>query len=161
MHGQLTYLQDFCPLLQATWQDLHSLTYICTCSVLMSSLPFTIHLEELQMRTFKRYLFSHNSSHNCTPKIYEVRYHCCFSQVYFMCHGNRQEPCLTRFAQPHVHVYMLCPYVISTLYHLLEELQMRIFKRNFSCLHNSSHNFAPKRNELRYHCCLDYHNCIL
>jgi hypothetical protein len=38
-----------------------------------------------------------------------------------------------KIAQPHVHMYMFCPYVISTLYHLLEELQMRTFKRYFSC----------------------------
>jgi hypothetical protein len=40
---------------------------------------------------------------------------------------------VTRFTQPHVHTYTFCPYVISTLYHLLEELQMRTFKRYFSC----------------------------
>jgi hypothetical protein len=38
--------------------------------------PYVMHvyplLEELQMRTFKRYLFSHNSSHNFTPKRYEL-----------------------------------------------------------------------------------------
>jgi hypothetical protein len=28
---------------------------------------------------------------------------------------------LTRFAQPHVHTYIFCPYVISTLFWLLEE----------------------------------------
>jgi hypothetical protein len=28
-----------------------------------------------------------------------------------------------------LHMYMFCPYVISILYHLLEELQMRNFKR--------------------------------
>jgi hypothetical protein len=56
---------------------------------------------------------------------------------------------VTRYTQPHVHMYMFCPYVISTLYHLLEELQMRTFKRYFfSC--NSSHNFTPKRNELTW-----------
>jgi hypothetical protein len=40
---------------------------------------------------------------------------------------------VARFTQPHVHMYMFCPYVISTLYHLLEKLQMRTFKRYFSC----------------------------
>jgi hypothetical protein len=34
---------------------------------------------------------------------------------------------VTRFTQPHVHMYMCHPYVISILYCLLEELQMRIF----------------------------------
>jgi hypothetical protein len=52
----------------------------------------------------------------------------------------------------HVHMYMFCPYVISTLYQLLEELQMITFKNICSC--NSSHNFTAKRNELRFHCCL-------
>jgi hypothetical protein len=28
---------------------------------------------------------------------------------------------VTRFTQPHVHMYMFSPYVISTLYQLLEE----------------------------------------
>ncbi len=42
--------------------------------------------------------------------------------------------------------------VISTLYPLLQGVKMRTFKILFSC--NSSHNFTPKRNELRYHCCL-------
>jgi hypothetical protein len=36
---------------------------------------------------------------------------------------------VTRFAQPHIHTYihtyMFCLCVISTLYHLLEELQMK------------------------------------
>jgi hypothetical protein len=41
---------------------------------------------------------------------------------------------MTRFPQPHVHTYMFCRYVISTLYHLLEKLQMRrTFKRYFAC----------------------------
>jgi hypothetical protein len=39
---------------------------------------------------------------------------------------------VTRFAQPHVHMNMFCPCVIPTLYHLLEELQIRTFKRYFS-----------------------------
>jgi hypothetical protein len=33
----------------------------------------------------------------------------------------------------HTQMYMVCPYVISTLYHLLGELQIRTFKRHFSC----------------------------
>jgi hypothetical protein len=57
---------------------------------------------------------------------------------------------VTRFAQPHVHMYMFCSYVISTLYGLLEELQMRTSKRYFF-LCNSSQNFTPKIKELRYH----------
>jgi hypothetical protein len=39
---------------------------------------------------------------------------------------------VTRFKQSHVHMYMFCPYVISTLHHLLEELQMRTFKKYIS-----------------------------
>jgi hypothetical protein len=50
-------------------------------------------------------------------------------------------------------MYMLFPDVIPTLYHLLEELQLRPFKR-YLFLHNSSQNFTPKRHELKYHCCL-------
>jgi hypothetical protein len=32
----------------------------------------------------------------------------------------------------HIHMYMFYPYVISTIFHLLEELQVRTFKRYFS-----------------------------
>jgi hypothetical protein len=39
------------------WQDLHSLTYICTCSVLMSSLPFTGYLKNTN-ENFHKILFS-------------------------------------------------------------------------------------------------------
>ncbi len=39
---------------------------------------------------------------------------------------------MTRFIHTHIHMYMFCSYLISTLYHLLEELQMRTFKRYFS-----------------------------
>jgi hypothetical protein len=39
---------------------------------------------------------------------------------------------VTRSTQPHIHMYMLCPYVISTLYQLLEESQMWTSKRYFS-----------------------------
>jgi hypothetical protein len=59
---------------------------------------------------------------------------------------------VTSFAQPHIHMYMFCCYVISTLYHLLEESNENFQKIIFLC--NSSHNFTPKRNELRYHCSL-------
>jgi hypothetical protein len=68
---------------------------------------------------------------------------------------------VTRFAQPHVHTHMqVHSYVISTLYCLLEELQMRTFKR-YHFLHNSSHIFTPKRNQLRYHVCLSQLYVIL
>jgi hypothetical protein len=40
---------------------------------------------------------------------------------------------LTRFAQCHGHTYMFNPYAISTLYHVLEELQVRSSKDTFSC----------------------------
>jgi hypothetical protein len=63
------------------WQDPHSLMYICTCSVHMSSLPFTGYL-----KNFQKILFLCNSSHNFTPKRNELRYHCCFSQLYFIGH---------------------------------------------------------------------------
>jgi hypothetical protein len=66
-----------------------------------------------------------------------------------------REKKVTRFAQPHVHTYMFCPYVISTLYHLLEELvQMRTFKRYFSRAIILTTLHLAKRDELRYHCCL-------
>jgi hypothetical protein len=42
----------------SSWEDSHNLMYIRTCSVLMSSLLLYQLLEESQMRTSKRYLFS-------------------------------------------------------------------------------------------------------
>jgi hypothetical protein len=48
------------------------------------------------------------------------------------CLKSPNQQLVTRFAQPHIYTYMFCPYVISTLYDLLEELQMRTFKRYFS-----------------------------
>jgi hypothetical protein len=39
---------------------------------------------------------------------------------------------MTRSTQPRVHMYMSCPYVISTLYRLLEESQLWTSKRYFS-----------------------------
>jgi hypothetical protein len=60
---------------------------------------------------------------------------------------------LTRFAQHHIYTYMFCPYVISTPYcGYLKNTNENFQKILFSC--NYSHNFTPKRNELRYHCCL-------
>jgi hypothetical protein len=45
-----------------------------------------------------------------------------------------------------------CPVFMSSLhlYQLLEEYKWELSKD--TC--NSAHNFTPKRNELRYHCCL-------
>jgi hypothetical protein len=63
-------------------------------------------------------------------------FNCCqFHSILFykgleMHDGEWQDP----YSLTCIHMYMLCPYVISTLYHLLEELvQMRTFKRYFSC----------------------------
>jgi hypothetical protein len=56
---------------------------------------------------------------------------------------------VTRFTQCNVYMYMICHYVISTLYHLLEELQMRTLLEKILFWCNSSHNFTLKRNELR------------
>jgi hypothetical protein len=52
----------------------------------------------------------------------------------------------------YIHTYMVCPYVISALYWLLEEYKWELSKNTF--LMHSSHNFTPKRNEVRYHRCL-------
>jgi hypothetical protein len=50
---------------------------------------------------------------------------------------------LTRFTQPHVYMYVFCPYVISSLYCLLKELQMRILKKiatfSHAILHTTLH----------------------
>jgi hypothetical protein len=68
------------------------------------------------------------------------------------CVSNDNGQCMTRFAQPHIHMYMFCAYVISTLYQLLEESQMWTSKRYFSCALFSQ--LYTLRNELRYHFCL-------
>jgi hypothetical protein len=47
------------------WQDLHSLTYLHTCSVLMSSLPFTSYLKSHKCELPKDTFLVH-SSHNFT-----------------------------------------------------------------------------------------------
>jgi hypothetical protein len=49
---------------------------------------------------------------------------------------------------------MFCPYVISTLYHLLEELQMRTFKRYFSHTILLTILHLREMSELRSQCCL-------
>jgi hypothetical protein len=64
-----------------------------------------------------------------------------------------REKNVTRFAQPHVHTYMFCPYVISTLYHLLEELvQMRTFKGYFSRAILLTTLHLAKRNKKKIFC---------
>jgi hypothetical protein len=68
-----------------SWQDLHSLMYIHTGSILMSSLPFTIYLKNYKWKLSK-ILFSCNSSHNFTPKRNDLRYHCSLSKLYFIGH---------------------------------------------------------------------------
>jgi hypothetical protein len=61
---------------------------------------------------------------------------------------------VTRSTQPHVLMCMFCPYVISTplATSYLKSHKCELPKDTF--LMHSSHNFTPKRNELRYHCCL-------
>jgi hypothetical protein len=49
---------------------------------------------------------------------------------------------VTRFRQPHVQMYMFCPYVISTLYHFQKILSHAI--------HLATLHLSAKRNELRY-----------
>jgi hypothetical protein len=63
-----------------------------------------------------------------------------------------QEKNVSRSAQPHVHMYMFCPYVISMPYQLHGEYKCEFSKGTFFV--HSSYNFTPKKNELRYHCCL-------
>jgi hypothetical protein len=48
------------------WQDPHSLTYVCTCSVLVSSLPFTSYLKSHQCELPKQDTSLMHSSHNFT-----------------------------------------------------------------------------------------------
>jgi hypothetical protein len=88
------------------WQDLHSLTYVYTCSVLMSYLPFTSYLK----------------SHKCK-----------FPKETLLTSLHLRE--MARSVQPHVLAYMFCPYVISTLYPLLEAsvTNVNFQKILFSC----------------------------
>jgi hypothetical protein len=67
-------------------QDLHSLAYIHTCSVLMSSLPFTGYLKSHKCERPKKDTFLVHSSHNFSLHLREneLRYHCCLSQLYFL-----------------------------------------------------------------------------
>jgi hypothetical protein len=67
------------------WQDPHSFMYICTCSVLVSSLPLTSYLKNTN-ENFQKIPFLMLSSHNFQPKRNELRYHCCLSQLYFIWH---------------------------------------------------------------------------
>jgi hypothetical protein len=69
--------------LEACIDKIHSLMYIHTCPVLMSSLPFTGYLKNTN-ENFQKIHSSCNSSHNFTPKRNELRYHCCLSQLYFI-----------------------------------------------------------------------------
>jgi hypothetical protein len=61
-------------------------TASCTYSHFLSlwhlyPLPFTWRVTN---ENFQKILFLCISSHNFTPKIYELKYHCCFSQLYFI-----------------------------------------------------------------------------
>ena len=62
---------------------------------------------------------------------------------------------LTRFTQPDILTYMMfCPYVISTpLLGYLKNTNEN-FQKILSHAILLTSNFTPKRNELRYHCCL-------
>ncbi len=65
---------------------------------------------------------------------YVLMWNCLFYILHFACFVKALRWLgVTRFSQPHVHMHMFCPYVDSTLCCLLEELQMRTFKRYFSC----------------------------
>jgi hypothetical protein len=76
--------QSFETLPEAVQGPIHRYihTYIHTCSVLMSSLPFTGYLK-ITNENFQKILFLCNSSHNLTPKRNELRYDCYLSQLYF------------------------------------------------------------------------------
>jgi hypothetical protein len=66
---------------------MHSLMYIHTCSVLMSSLPlyWAGYLKSHECKLPKD-AFCMHSSHNFSAKRNELRYHCCLSQLYFIGH---------------------------------------------------------------------------
>jgi hypothetical protein len=72
---------------------------------------------------------------------------CCFCKGLEMSDGEWQDS--------HSFTYLhTCSALMSSLplYRLLEEYKWELSKDTFLVL--SSHNFTPKRNELRYHCCL-------
>ncbi len=85
----------------------------------------------------------HIWSHEAHPHVELIVVHFTFCFVKALRWG------VTRFAQPHVHTCMFCPYVISNLYQLLEEIKMRTFKRYFPCTILLSHNFTPKRKWIK------------
>jgi hypothetical protein len=62
---------------------------------------------------------------------------------------------VTRFTQPHIHMYMhvlsLC--CLYPLYHLLGRITNENFQKITFLMQFFTHNFTPKRYELRYHCC--------
>jgi hypothetical protein len=75
----------WCFKLCGEWQDSHSLMYICTYSILMSSQHLTGYLKNTN-ENFQKIPFLMHSSQNFTPRRKELRYHCCLSQLYFIGH---------------------------------------------------------------------------
>jgi hypothetical protein len=64
---------------------------------------------------------------------------------------------VTRFTQLYVHMYMFCPYVISTPYQLLEEYKWGLSKDTFShaILQKTLHLREMNKDTIAV-----YHNCI-
>ena len=130
-------------LLHFTYKAVLSITYVTNKNRQLAQLGHCIllTLSECNSTGVNSIMAFHISIQPCSPSLAS------FCLKWFC------EKQLTRFAQCHVHTYMFHPYAISTLYRVLEELQVRSFKR-YLFLCNSSHKFTHKRNELRYHCCL-------
>jgi hypothetical protein len=55
----------------------------------------------------------------------------CFASYIFVFVKTSRWWGVTRSTQPHVHTYMSCPYVISTLYCLVEEYKWELSKDTF------------------------------
>jgi hypothetical protein len=79
-HVELFVLHFTLCFVKALWWGVtrFALPHVHTCSVLMSSLPFTVYLKNYN-ENFQKILFLCNSSHNFAAKRNELRYHCCLA----------------------------------------------------------------------------------
>jgi hypothetical protein len=109
-------------------------------------------------------------SNQCLEEIQQDACHCSSLSSLSICPPWLLQLILTRFAQPHVHMYMFCP-CVSHLYTLLVTLriQMKTFKRYFSqhAILLTMKRFTQPRvhtcsvllSSLPFTCYLKSHNC--
>jgi hypothetical protein len=73
----------------------------------------------------------------------------CFPFYILVCFKALRWWGVTRSTQPHILVYMFCPFVISTPLLFTWRVTSVNFQKDTFLMY-SSHNFTPKRNELLY-----------